>query len=163
MIYASFAVAKGNFTMTKPLCCGKGKLRCGKPLRRDKATLRRNEEVRHCEGRIRRNEAQASTNKGHWSATAKEEFCCSEGDDENKMKPQVRRSEATLRHSEESIDHMKTSGFVTTKRPSLQRRTTGWSSKLQFLSPSLAHFPKHINRCSLDILRVWNFREEVVL
>ena len=37
--------------------------------------------------------------------------------------------------------------------------STGWSSKLLFLNPSLTHFPKHINRCSLDIFRVRTLRE----
>ena len=51
-------------------------------------------------------------------ATMKEEIHYSERDDENKMKPRVRHSEATLCHGEGSIDHMKTHGFATVKKPS---------------------------------------------
>ena len=53
------------------------------------------------------------------------------------MKPWVHRSKDTLRHSEAilnrskgNIDQKVTRGFAMTKKPLLQRRTTGWSSKL---------------------------------
>ena len=49
--------------------------------------------------------------------------------------------------------------FATMKKPSPWRMMTGWSNKLRFLSLSLAHFPNHINRCSLDIFLVRTLRE----
>ena len=58
------------------------------------------------------------------------------------------------------IDYGKaTIKFPMVKKPSPRKRKVSWSNKLQFLSPSLAHFPKHINRCSLYIFKVRTLRE----
>ena len=40
---------------------------------------------------------------------------------------------------------------------------SGWNSKKQFLSPSFAHFPKPINICILDFIRVRFLRENTLL
>ena len=89
------------------------------------------------------------------------------------MKPQVHRNKDTLRRSEDvrrseaihhrdegSINKKVTCGFSTAKKPSPQRRMVGWNIKLQFLSPSLAHFPMHINNIFLDLFRVRIFKGE---
>ena len=38
-----------------------------------------------------------------------------------------------------------------------------WTIKLRFLIPSLAHFPRPINICSLDVIRVQILRENTLL
>ena len=55
---------------------------------------------------------------------AKEKARCSEKKNENKMKPQVCRREATLRRGKESIDQKMPRGFVTTKNYGLEQQTS---------------------------------------
>ena len=53
--------------------------------------------------------------------------------------------------------------FNKVKKPSSWRRTTSWTNKQRFLSSSLAHFPRPINICMLDLFRAPVFRENTLL
>ena len=52
--------------------------------------------------------------------------------------------------------------FAMVTKPSPRRTSTGWSSILPFLSQSLVHFPRPINTCFVDLLRVPSLRKKTL-
>ena len=85
------------------------------------------------------------------------------------LRRMLRRCEAKARKEEPSgrdegrIQPKTTLGFVSAKKPSSRQRKMGWISKLGVLSPSLAHFPMHINSNLLDLFRVRILRGKTLL